>query len=264
MVSNRKCVHIDRKDIIEFHKSSAARQKELALAESKKLDELKNKDRSFYSKYYDSLNERARVEAENATMMSNARNAALGTCLKAIYISALEAETLSDDARIYAENLVDNYISEKGGAEKIFNETADRSYLLSRLAIIVEDSAKEETEAIKKIDVDSLGEDDEAEEKTEEEKDKEDEEDLDSAAGKEKKEDDEDIDKELDPEEKKEDEEEKSDESDSEEDKDDEDEDDDDKDDEDEEEEDEDKNEHLRQAGTTDELMMIRKTSMIS
>ena len=129
-------------------------------------------------------------------MMLFARNSALSTCLKAIFISALEANTISDNGRILAENLVDNYIKEKGGAEKIFNETADRSYLLSRLSMIVEDSAEDEKKEIDNINVDSLGEDEAAEDK-EEDEDKKDDEDLDAAAGKEEKE--EDVDDKLDP-----------------------------------------------------------------
>ena len=182
-------------------------------------------------------------ELADTQMMSNARNAALSTCLKAIYITAMEANTLSDDGLILAENLVDNYIAEKGGAEKIFNEVGNSTYLLSKLVKIVEDSAKEETEEIKKIDVDSLGEDEEEVDVKEEEDTSDD--GLDDASGKDKEEDKKDIDKELDPQEEEKDE----DESDSEDEEDDENEDKDDEEDEDE----EDKNEHLRQAGTTDD-----------
>lgn len=157
---------IDKNDIKEFHKSTVERQKELALNEAAKKAAINKKRDEFYSKYYNSLNERAIKENEHNSLLSSARNNALGTCIKAIYISALEANTLSDEGRALAERLVDNYISEKGGAEKIFNECADRSYLLSRLSCIVEDSAKEETEEIENIDVDTLGEEEEDEAKT--------------------------------------------------------------------------------------------------
>ena len=105
------------------------------------------KQRNDYHSIIEARNQRERLHGQ---LLEAARNNALSTAIKAIYITALEAGTLTDDAIILAESMVDNWIKEKGGARKIFNECKSETYLLARLQQIVEDAAKKEVEDIEK------------------------------------------------------------------------------------------------------------------
>ena len=131
------------------------------------------KQRNDYHSIIEARDQRERLHGQ---LLEAARNNALSTAIKAIYITALEAGTLTDDAIVLAESMVDNWIKEKGGARKIFNECKTETYLLARLQQIVEDAAKEEVEEIEKDEsepeIDEKKEDkkDEADEKPEEKK----------------------------------------------------------------------------------------------
>lgn len=100
-----------------------------------------NKD-NFAKNYREILENKEIKNRQHGSLMEAARNNALSKSLKAIYITALEADTLSDEGIIMAENMVDNYIQERGGASCILNNS---TYLLSRLTQIVEDAAEEDT-----------------------------------------------------------------------------------------------------------------------
>ena len=96
--------------------------------------------------------DRERQERMRSKVLEGARNAALSTALKAIYITALEQHTLTDDGILLAESMVDTWIKENGGASTILAKHKNESYLLSRLAQIVEDAAEKEVEDIEKDD----------------------------------------------------------------------------------------------------------------
>lgn len=125
---------------------------------------------------YAAVEKRKVKENAHRALIEGARDDALGTSLKAIYISALNPYSLTDNAIIYAESLVDAWIKENGGATKILSEHKNDTYLLNRLATIVEDAAQEEVkdveeDADKKEDP-SEKEDDKSEDKKEDSDDK--------------------------------------------------------------------------------------------
>lgn len=120
--------------------------------EQKKLNEAANKRNAFMHNY-SKIRENSIIKSnERSSILEAARNDALSTVLKAIYITALEAGTLTDDGIILAEAIVDDYITSKGGASKIFNETAYKTYLLDRIKDIVCEAAEEETKETENID----------------------------------------------------------------------------------------------------------------
>lgn len=125
--------------------------------EKKETESIKQKQKEkniFVNEYYNKINSRYENDRKKTTLMEAAKNNALSTILKGIYISALEANTLLDENLVLAETLVENYIKEKGGASAIIAETRNKTYLLNRIASIVEDAAKDDVENIEKIDKD--------------------------------------------------------------------------------------------------------------
>lgn len=72
-------------------------------------------------------------------------NDMLATAFKAIYVSALqESGGLSERARIIAENNVDSYIKENGGAKRIVRENAGRTCLLDTIFEFVNEATQDE------------------------------------------------------------------------------------------------------------------------
>ena len=108
----------------------------------------------FEKKYFTIKDKKEARDRQHGRLMEAARNDALGTAIKAIYITAMEAETLTDNGIILAESLVDNWIKEKGGAYHILSECKDKTYLLNRIHSIVEDTAKDEVDEIEDIEKD--------------------------------------------------------------------------------------------------------------
>ena len=115
-----------------------------------KINESVNKRNEFINEYYKIQESNLNKAKRKGLLMEAARNNALSTAVKAIYITALEANTLTDQGIILAENLVDNWIKERGGANKILTEAGNKTYFLDRLTQIVEDAAEEEVEEIEK------------------------------------------------------------------------------------------------------------------
>lgn len=125
----------------------------------------------FEKKYFTIKDKKEARDRQHGRLMEAARNDALGTAIKAIYITAMEAETLTDSGIILAESLVDNWIKEKGGAYRILSECKDKTYLLNRIHSIVEDTAKDEVDEIENIEKDDEEEKSEKKEEKEEKKD---------------------------------------------------------------------------------------------
>ena len=118
---------------------------------------------------YAAVEKRKVKENAHRALIEGARDDALGTSLKAIYISALNPYSLTDNAIIYAESLVDAWIKENGGATKILSEHKNDTYLLNRLATIVEDAAQEE---VKDVEEDADKKEDPSEKKDDKSEDK--------------------------------------------------------------------------------------------
>ena len=113
-----------------------------------KIQKENAKTESFYNNYYNIIDNRKKLQAEKASLLENAMNNNLATAIKGIYITALEANTLTDDAIILAEGLVDNWIRENGGALKIMRENKNKTYLLDTMFSIVEKASEEDVKAI--------------------------------------------------------------------------------------------------------------------
>lgn len=119
-----------------------------ALKEAQAIESESERKKQFLKDYY-SIRENGEINRRrHGQLMEICRNDALGTAIKGIFIGALEAGTLTDNGLFLAESMVDTWIKENGGASAILKENQNKTYLLNRIAAIVEDAAKEETEDI--------------------------------------------------------------------------------------------------------------------
>ena len=96
-------------EALERYKSLHENRLRLAQEEMRKINESAEARQSFINNYHATRDRQALKEAQRSKLMEAARNDALATCLKAIYITALEAETLTDDGIILAESMVDRW-----------------------------------------------------------------------------------------------------------------------------------------------------------
>lgn len=152
------------KFVRELNESLADKDNSLKAKKLAKINEWKDN-------YYKIINDRRAREVFHGRLLEAARNDAFGTCIKAIYITALdEYAGLSEDEAALAESIVDKWIQESGGATEILTvSNQKKSYLLARLAQISEQAARRavtEVEAIEEADDNPL--DGKEEEKTEE------------------------------------------------------------------------------------------------
>ena len=88
---------------------------------------------------------------EHNKLLENCKNEALATCIKAIYIEALDPGALTDNGIIIAEDLVDSWIKAKGGASKIIAENRNKNYLINRICNIAEETALREVEEVENV-----------------------------------------------------------------------------------------------------------------
>lgn len=139
------------------------REQEREKAYNEKAD-LYAKSKNDYYSLMESIEEKRRRHGQ---LMESAKDNALSTALKAIYITALEASTLTDDGLILAENMVDSWIKEKGGAARVLAETRNKTYFLARLAQIVEDAAEDDVKKVEDADNDDGKEEEKKEDKKE-------------------------------------------------------------------------------------------------
>ena len=139
-------------EMVETARSLNENRNRLAQQEAAKIDKAVNERSNFRNNYYQIKESQHQQRMMRSKILESARNDALSTCLKAIYITALEANTLTDQSIILAESMVDNYIKENGGASAILGRVGNNSYLLSRITDIVEEAALREAEEIEKDD----------------------------------------------------------------------------------------------------------------
>ena len=130
-------------EALERYKSLHENRLRLAQEEMRKINESAEARQSFINNYHAIRDRQALKEAQRSKLMEAARNDALATVIKAIYITALEAESLMDENILLAENMVDKWIEEAGGASKILAKTGNNTYLLSRITQIVEEAAED-------------------------------------------------------------------------------------------------------------------------
>ncbi len=136
---------------------------------------------SFYNNRDILLHERELDDRFRGDSIRSIKNDCMGDALKAIYITALEAATLTDENIILAESMVDNYIKEAGGADNIIRRNKNKSYLLNRICTLVEDAAKEETEEMDSVDMNEIEDEIKNLDKEKEDTEEEEESDIDDA-----------------------------------------------------------------------------------
>lgn len=130
-------------EVLEAYRDYKKLEEELALKEKAAIEDAANSKAQLTNKIYNTRYIREAREQKRSKLLEAARNEVFSTVMKAIYITALEAETLTDEGLILAEDMVDNWIKERGGASKILNPVCNNTYLISRISQIVEDSSKE-------------------------------------------------------------------------------------------------------------------------
>ena len=144
---------------LETYKNLAATRSRLAQKEIESMNEKVAVNERFKDQYHMIMDMRNRKESTRSALMEAARNDALSTIVKAIYIGALEASTLTDSGIILAESMVDSWIRENGGASNILRKSANKTYLLSRITQIVEEVAEETVKEIEEVESDEISED---------------------------------------------------------------------------------------------------------
>lgn len=157
------------KDLVECYKEiakrKAIRENQFQIQYDEQIGLLSKKKQDFYA----NMVKNDKKRKEESKMLDYARNDVLSTALKAIYITAMEASTLTDDGIVLAETLVDRWIQENGGAYNILSKVKNNTYFLSRLTQIVEDAAKDEVEKVKESEKDTGESEKKEEEKPKEE-----------------------------------------------------------------------------------------------
>ena len=133
---------------VEAMKFIRERENMLATKDQQKIDNRVKDHTQFLNEYYKIKQSREDARIERNKIIEGARNTELATAIKAIYITALEAETLTDNGLILAEELVEKWISDEGGASKIMRENKNKTYLLNRICDIVEEAALQDLKVI--------------------------------------------------------------------------------------------------------------------
>ena len=133
---------------VEAMKFIQQRNNELADNDEAKSQKRIHEHAKFMNDYYKIKQSRLDAQRERVKLYESAQDQELATAIKAIYITALEAETLTDNGILLAEELVDKWIVSEGGAAKIIRENKNKTYLLNRICTIVEEAAREDLRVI--------------------------------------------------------------------------------------------------------------------
>lgn len=117
-----------------------------------KIREQQMKREKMAQNIIDIVEARKTAEKERPLMLEAARNDALSTALKAIYITALDPERITENGLVQAHNMVDKYIEENGGASSILASRKRTTYFLERLYQIVEECAQQAVYEVEHFD----------------------------------------------------------------------------------------------------------------
>ena len=157
---------------VEAMKFITERNNKLVEQDINKSNTRINEHNEFMKKYNKKKKSRLDAQKERVQLYESAQDQELATAIKGIYITALEANTLTDNGILLAEELVDKWIKNEGGAAKIIRENINKTYLLNRICTIVENAAIKDIRSIYEAeDEDELKSDDKEEEKKEEDED---------------------------------------------------------------------------------------------
>lgn len=116
------------------------------------ITESMQKHQDMVDKIYNIRESREMKLRNHSKLIEDCKNDALSTIIKAIYIEALEPASLTDNALILAESLVDSWIKSKGGASRIIAENRNKTYLLNRICTIAEEAAFMEVDEIEALE----------------------------------------------------------------------------------------------------------------
>ena len=152
---------------VEAMKFLRDRNNSLVEQHEEKVNQKLNETKEFKDNYYKIREDRVRLENFQNKVLESCKDAELATAIKGIFITALEAETLTDNGIILAEEMVTRWIEDEGGAAKIIRENRNKTYLLSRICDIVEEAALIDMRSI--LEADDEDEDDITKEEDEEE-----------------------------------------------------------------------------------------------
>lgn len=147
---------IRENELLESYKSLKENREKRAQLFENSINKRNLENKKFMKNYYSIRESREARDKEHGKLLNEARNEAFADILKAIYITAIEAATLTDDGLLLAESMVDSYIKENGGAFAILNKSKNDTYLLAKIARIVEDTAEAEVEDIESINDEDL------------------------------------------------------------------------------------------------------------
>jgi hypothetical protein len=98
------------------------------------------------NEYRKIIEERAVNETVKSNLLETYKNNLLSKALKAIYITALEAESLTDNGIVLAEDMVNRYIDEQGGATKLMNRNSGKTYFLDMIFNKINETANRQLE----------------------------------------------------------------------------------------------------------------------
>lgn len=131
----------------EYRKAILAMNEAAIEKEEQKEKEVEEKKKDFEERREAAL-EAGRLKHKTGNHYRNvALTEMLSTALKAIYIGAInEIDLLDANGLKFCESRVDQFIEEQGGATAVLSNMAGKTYLLSRLATIVEDAAEKAEE----------------------------------------------------------------------------------------------------------------------
>lgn len=120
--------------------------------EKKEKDELDKMEKDQAER--DAIKEAVRTKLNSAGSYHQAvLKEMLSTAFKGIYIGALnEIDLLDPQATKFCEARVDQFIEERGGASALLSEMSSKTYLLSRIATIVEDATEKAEEEADDVD----------------------------------------------------------------------------------------------------------------
>lgn len=152
---------------VEAMKFLRDRNNSLVEQHEEKVNQKLNETKEFKDNYYKIREDRVRLENFQNKILESCKDAEMATAIKAIFITALEAETLTDNGIILAEEMVTRWIEDEGGAAKIIRENRNKTYLLNRICDIVEEAALIDMKSI--LEADDEDEDDITKEEDEEE-----------------------------------------------------------------------------------------------
>lgn len=105
-------------------------------------EKILNKKQEFINEYYRLKEERRLTENAISELFESYKTSLLETAFKAVYISALDPDTLTEQGIILAEDMVNKYIKENGGATKIMNKNSGKTYFLDMLFSKINETAK--------------------------------------------------------------------------------------------------------------------------